>query len=249
MIGRVRPQGHAGPTGQRPHHGHIVSMDKPSIRGGVARHGALRRLGVALAAAALAAAVQPDTISWHTRLVVAWDVAALTYLALAWALIARADAHVTREHALSEDQSGFFIFLFVVGAACASIVAIGFVVGTIRDLAFWARTWHLTLTVVALVSAWVLIQTVFAFRYAHRYYKGPHGETAAMPALAFPGGREPDYLDFAYFAFVVGMTSQVSDVAVASRTLRRLALIHGMLAFVFNVAVLALSVNIIASVI
>ncbi len=224
-------------------------MDKPSNRGGTARHGALRRIGVALAAAAIAAVAQPGTISWHTRAVVAWDIAALAYLGFAWVLIARADARTTRDHALSEDQSGYFIFLFVVGAACASIVAIGFVVGTIRDLAFWARTWHLALTVVALVSSWVLIQTVFTFRYAHRYYAGPHGETGAMLAMAFPGGREPDYLDFAYFAFVVGMTSQVSDVAVASRPLRRLTLVHGILAFVFNVAGLALAVNIIASVI
>jgi len=159
------------------------------------------------------------------------------------------DGRVTRDHALSQDQSGFFIFLSVVGAACASIVAIGFVVGTIRDLPFWARAWHLTLTIAALVSSWRLIQTVFAFHYAHRFYAGPHGEPAATAALLFPGGREPDYLDFAYYAFVIGMTSQVSDVAVASRSMRRLTLTHGVLAFLFNIAVLALSINIIASVI
>jgi len=209
----------------------------------------MRRLGTAFFVAAVAYGVQPDSISWHTRTVASWDLGTLTYLGLAWALIARADARVTRDHALSEDQSGVFIFLFVVGAACASIVAIGFVVGTIRDLPFWARAWHLTLTIVALVSSWLVIQTVFAFRYAHRFYAGPHGEPAVSAALLFPGGREPDYLDFAYSAFVVGMTSQVSDVAVASRSMRRLTLIHGILAFVFNIAVLALSINIIASVI
>ena len=215
----------------------------------VARFGAMRRLGTALVIAAVAYIVQPDSISWHTRIVASWDLGTLVYLGLAWALIARADASVTRDHALSEDQSAFFILLFVVGAACASIVAIGFVVGTIRDLAFWTRSWHLLLTIVALVSSWALIQTVFAFRYAHRYYAGPHGEPAATAALLFPGGREPDYLDFAYCAFVVGMTSQVSDVAVASRGMRRLTLVHAILAFLFNIAVLALSINIIASVI
>ncbi len=214
-----------------------------------ARFGAMRRLATALVIAAVTYVVQPESISWHTRIVASWDLGMLTYLSLAWALIARADARVTRDHALREDQSGLFISLFVVGAACASIVAIGFVVGTIRDLPFWARAWHLTLTVVALVSSWLLIQTVFTFRYAHRYYAGPHGEPTPTAALVFPGGREPDYLDFAYFAFVVGMTSQVSDVAVASRSMRRLTLIHGVLAFVFNIAVLALSINIIASVI
>jgi uncharacterized membrane protein len=215
----------------------------------IVRFGAMRRLGAALVVAAAAYLAQPDSISWHTRLVASWDLGTLAYLGLAWALIAQADARVTREHALSEDQSGIFIFLFVVGAACASIVAIGFVVGTIRDLPFWARTWHLALTIAALVSSWLLIQTVFAFRYAHRYYAGPHGEPAPTAPLIFPGAREPDYMDFAYCAFVVGMTSQVSDVAVASRSMRHLTLIHGILAFVFNIAVLALSINIIASVI
>jgi len=224
-------------------------MDRSPEGSWIVRFGAMRRLGTALVVATAAYLAQPDSISWHTRLVASWDLGTLTYLGLAWALIARADARVTREHALGEDQSGIFIFLFVIGAACASIVAIGFVVGTIRGLPFWARTWHLALTVAALVSSWLLIQTVFAFRYAHRYYAGPHGEPAPTTPLLFPGAREPDYLDFAYCAFVVGMTSQVSDVAVASRSMRHLTLIHGVLAFVFNIAVLALSINTIASVI
>jgi uncharacterized membrane protein len=166
---------------------------------------------------------------------------------LAWWLIARADASMTRDHALGQDQSGYVIFLFVVGAACASIVAIGFVVSTIKELAFWSRAWHLTLTIDALISSWLLIQTVFAFHYARRYYAIVRRQRTTPAELLFPGGREPDYLDFAYYSFVVGMTSQVSDVAVTSRQMRQLTLIHGALAFVFNIAVLALSINIIAS--
>jgi len=225
------------------------NMDSPPDKSWIVRFGAMQRLGTALLVGTIAYLCQPDAISWHTRIVASWDLGTLTYLILAWALITRADAHVTQDHALAQDQSGFFIFLFVVGAACASIVAIGFVVGTIRDLPFWPRAWHLTLTIGALTSSWLLIQTVFAFHYAHRYYAGPHHLPPATSALLFPGGREPDYLDFAYYAFVVGMTSQVSDVAVASRSLRRLTLIHGVLAFMFNIAVLALSINIIASVV
>ena len=214
----------------------------------IVRAGATQRLGAALAVAALALVAQPASISWHTRAVAGWDLASLTYLALAWLTLACTNAEDTRSHAQSQDQRGYVIFLFVVGAACASIVAIGFVAGTIRDLPFWPRAWHLTLTIVALVSSWLLIQTVFAFHYARRYYGAPHHGAAAGAPLIFPGGREPDYLDFAYYSLVVGMTSQVSDVAVASRTMRRLTMIHAVLAFVFNIAVLALSINIIASV-
>jgi uncharacterized membrane protein len=156
---------------------------------------------------------------------------------------------MTRDHALGQDQSGYVIFLFVVVAACASIVAIGFVVGTIKELALWSRAWHLGLTIDALISSWLLIQTVFAFHYARRYYGILGRKRASPPELLFPGNREPDYMDFAYYSFVVGMTSQVSDVAVTSRQMRSLTLIHATLAFVFNIAVLALSINIIASVI
>ena len=100
-----------------------------------------------------------------------------------------------------------------------------------------------------MISSWLLIQTVFAFHYACRYYAIAHPERTTPQELLFRGGREPDYLDFACYSFVVGMTSQVSDVAVTSRQMRRLTLIRSALAFVFNIAVLALSINIIASVI
>jgi uncharacterized membrane protein len=226
-----------------------MSMSIAIIPTWIIRIGAMQRLAVVLTVAVATFLAQPDSISWHTRAVVSWDVGVLVYLCLAWWLIARADASMTRDHALGQDQSGYVIFLFVVGAACASIVAIGFVVSTIKELAFWSRAWHLTLTIDALISSWLLIQTVFAFHYARRYYAVVRRQRTTPAELLFPGGREPDYLDFAYYSFVVGMTSQVSDVAVTSRQMRQLTLIHGALAFVFNIAVLALSINIIASVI
>jgi uncharacterized membrane protein len=215
----------------------------------IVRFGAIQRFAVALCAAAVAYFALPDAVVWHARIVGTWDAGALAYLAFAWMLIAKSDARMTRDHVLSQDQSGYVIFLFVVGASCACILAIGFVVGAIRDLPFWSRAAHLAITVAALVSSWLLIQTMFAFHYAHRYYAGPSGETQAGAPLHFPGGRQPDYGDFAYYSFVVGMTSQVSDVAVNSRSMRWLTMIHGILAFMFNIAVLALSINIFASVI
>ncbi len=213
-----------------------------------ARIGAHGRLAAALCAAVAVLAVQPGSIAAHTQVVASWDVGVVTYLALAWLLIVRGDARDARRHGQTQDQSGYAIFLFVVIAAFASIIAIGYLAGTLHELAAGARAWHLALTIIALLSSWLLIQTVFAFHYAHRYYGAAHADPAAPAGLEFPGGRDPDYMDFAYYAFVVGMTSQVSDVPVASRDMRRLTLVHGFLAFVFNIAVLALSINIIASV-
>jgi uncharacterized membrane protein len=210
------------------------------------RLGAKVRIAATISVALIAYFAQPETISWHTRLVAAWDVGTIVYLVLAWTIIRTADAQSTRSHALAQDTSGYIIFLFVLAAACASVVAIGFVVAKIHDLAFWSKAWHLALTIAALISSWVIIQTVFAFHYARRYYLDERKRSPNSAGLAFPGGVDPDYMDFAYYSFVVGMTSQVSDVQVTSAVMRRMTLVHGVLAFIFNIAVLALSINTIA---
>lgn len=102
----------------------------------------------------------------------------------------------------------------------------------------------------ALAASWLTIHMVFAFRYAHRYYQAALqvGEMADTdgPGLKFPCADAPDYFDFMYYAYVVGMTSQVSDVQVTSREMRRLTLVHGILSFGFNMLVLALSINVVA---
>jgi uncharacterized membrane protein len=211
------------------------------------RLGAKQRLAAALALAIVAYAAQPDPVSWHTRLVASWDLGTLVYLGLAWMIIGRTDAKSTRAHALAQDTSGYIIFLFVLGAACASVVAIGFVVATIKGLEFWPKTWHLALTTAALISSWLLIQTVFTFHYARRYYRDEQQQPRKPGGLAFPGDADPDYMDFAYYSFVVGMTSQTSDVQATSPIMRQMTLVHGVLAFIFNIAVLALSINTIAS--
>ncbi len=103
------------------------------------------------------------------------------------------------------------------------------------------------MTFAALTSSWLVIQTVFAFHYARRYYVDLHARATHAGGLVFPGGSDPDYLDFAYYSFVIGMTSQVSDVQVTSPIMRRMTMVHGVLAFIFNIAVLALCINTIAS--
>lgn len=209
-----------------------------------------RRLAIAIVVGLTAFLLQPSWLSLQTRLLVTWNLGAWVYLILAAMVIARADAAMTRTRTQTQDQSGYIMFLLVISAAIASFVAIGFLMGGIKELAFWPRAWHLALSIAALISSWLLIHTVFAFHYARRYY-GDHrrGHNHEAGGLSFPGEREPDYLDFAYYSFVVGMTSQVSDVTTATRDMRRLTLIHGILAFIFNIAIVAMSINIIAGVI
>lgn len=199
-----------------------------------------------IAAAAIGIAaffLQPGRmwVSDETRIIVGWDAGAIVYLVFAWIIIAQADRKTTRTHTQSQDQNGYVIFLFVVAASCASVVAIIFMLHAIKGLA-------IALSIVALVSSWLLIHTLFAFHYARRYYAPDKREQSHAGGLDFPGDREPDYLDFAYYSFVVGMTSQVSDVSVLSRSMRRLTTIHSILSFFFNIVILAMNVNIIASI-
>ena len=208
-----------------------------------------RRLLLTMAIGLVAFAATQPWLTLHTRLLIGWNAGALTYLLLAWLAVSRADAGMTRVRAQLYDQSGYVIFLLVVVASTASVVAIGFIVGDAKALSLPSRVAHLTLAIVAMLLSWLLIHTLFAFHYAHRYYWRERPSEDHIRGLRFPGEKEPDYLDFVYYSFVVGMTSQVSDVAVVARHMRRLTLIHGVLSFVFNIAILAMSLNIIGGMI
>ena len=214
----------------------------------IARLNALQRIAIVLALAVAASLVLAPWVSARILLLASWDVGALCFLAIGWMVVARTDETLTRVRAQLYDSSGFVIFLFVVTAASASVVAIGFLVGDIKNLPFWPRTLRLSLSVAALLLSWLLIHTLFAFHYARLYYSQLEGDDTHHRGLKFPDDDEPDYLDFLYYSFVVGMTSQVSDVAVLSRPMRRLTLVHGILSFVYNIAVLAMSINIIGGV-
>ena len=207
------------------------------------------RLAVVVVIAVAADLLTRGWLGTGTRLLLAWDVGALVYLFLAWMVVARSDDDMTRVRAQQYDQSGYVIFLLVTTAASASFVAIGFLAGNLKELEFWPRAGYLTLTVAALLLSWLLIQTLFAFHYARLYYARPADGQEHQRGLKFPDEGEPDYLDFAYYACVIGMTSQVSDVAVMARHMRRLTLIHGVLSFIYNITILTMSINIIGGLI
>ena len=206
-------------------------------------------LAIAIAIAFGASLLLQPWFPLRQLLLLSWDIGALCYLGFGWFVIARTDETQTRLRAQRYDPSGYVMFLLVITAATASVIAIGFMVAGIKDLEFWARAERLTLSIAALFLSWLLIQTVFAFHYARLYYSQPGATPKHHGGLKFPDDDEPDYLDFAYYSFVVGMTSQVSDVAVLSRQMRRLTMVHGVLSFVYNIAILAMSINIIGGVI
>lgn len=144
------------------------------------------------------------------------------------------------------DQSSTAMLVVVVLGCAASVTAIGALLLTSRDLPPGERWPHGLLAVVAIVLSWLLIHVRFAFHYAHRDLE-TRSASKGRTALDFPSTPMPDYLDYLYFSFVVGMTSQVSDVTVHTRAMRRLVLWHSLLAFGFNLLILALAVNTLAA--
>lgn len=150
-----------------------------------------------------------------------------------------------------EDESRLTILILFVASSCTSLLAIAYILNNNQGLPQWKLSLHIGLSVVTIIVSWLLIHTLFAIHYAHLYYSKYTSNSPAKntAGLDFPQESQPDYWDFLYFSFVIGMTCQVSDVAISTRPMRRLALIHGVLTFFFNTIVLALSINIIAGLI
>ncbi len=173
----------------------------------------------------------------------------ICFLGLTWALMTNATPDSMRRHAQQQDPGRLAILGLVTAAACSSLFAIGFILHD-KGLQNRLLVLHLALSIVTIVGSWLLVHTIFASHYAHTYYRdGKSLHECKEDGLDFPSDIEPDYWDFLYFSFVIGMTSQTSDVEVTSRDIRRLALMHGVLAFFFNTTIVAMSINIIAGLI
>ena len=196
----------------------------------------------------LVACALPLPLSWEFRGLLGWSVGVAVYLMLAWWLCVGFDSQRTRARAQAQDEPSVVLFLVLLLATMACVAAITVMMQQSRDLSGLQRALHIGLSVVALALSWLFIQTIFTFHYAHRYYHEEKLNEPDGPGLQFPGGLDPDYFDFLYYAHVVGMTSQVSDVQVTSREMRRLTMVHGVLSFGFNMLILALSINVVAGV-
>lgn len=183
-----------------------------------------------------------------TQLVLTWDAFALTMLALAWTVICTKDPYEARRNARLQDASSTFLFVLVISAATASLFAVGLLLAIAKKLSHTELAAYIVLALTAVFFSWMLVHTIFTLRYAHIYFHDARKVERENIAgdIIFPGKHSPDYLDFAYFSFVIGMTCQVSDVEIAAPKVRRLALVHGLISFAFNTAILAIFVNIIA---
>jgi uncharacterized membrane protein len=179
------------------------------------------------------------------RGILAWNAFAWCFILFSWLRIFFADARTSVQTAKLEDAGRMVIFVFVIMAALISLFAVAVLIGEAKGLSKAIVTGHLFLAGGTVVSSWVLVHTVFTMRYAHVFYRQSDDDQTSTEGagVEFPNEKEPDFLDFAYFSFVIGMTCQVSDVQISARGIRRLALVHGILSFLFNTVILALTIN------
>jgi len=180
------------------------------------------------------------------RLVLLWDVFALVYNISCWIVIFTRTVDEIRKYARKEDGSRVFVSIAILVACFASMLMVLLLV--LSEEAKQAdKLLYIPVALAGILFSWAMVHTVFAFHYAHLFYDDDEdGVEKQAGGLEFPGEDDPDYLDFAYFSFVIGMTFQVSDVEISARKMRRIGLLHGIIAFLLNTFVVALTINLIA---
>ena len=211
----------------------------------ICRPDARQRLALGLAAGAVTFVALREELRFASAAIAGWNAVALVILALDWAMILSTPQRKIRELAQQQDLSRFLVFIFVVVASCAALFSVGFLIRAHKDQPGGHFAVHLLLTLSTVISSWALLQTVYSLRYAHAFYgdSDDPGVQKHAGGLIFPGDRPPNYFDFAYFSFVIGMTCQVSDVQITSHRMRRITLFHSILSFGFNTLILALLIN------
>ena len=199
------------------------------MRGGVAA-----AIGVAAAAGVIA------TLGWRYGPAIGWIVAATVYLVWTWLAVGRLDPQHTASHATREDPTRSMTEVLVVLASMASLVGVGYLLVSASAKGRQAEV-AAGVGIAIVITAWFVVHTVFTLRYARLYYLNEAG------GIDFNQGDEPPaYVDFAYLAFTLGMTYQVSDTDLKTPTIRATALRHALLSYVLGAVVLAITINLVA---
>ena len=207
---------------------------------------ARRRLVAAVIAGLVVAPALPGALSATTRMILAWDFAVIVFLVLCAHWFFTEPPARMPANAEAQQEGEWTIFSLALGAVIISFAAVTGEFSSLKELPAPWRGLDVALVATTLLASWLMTHVIFALRYAHEYYARDEGGPEVDRGLEFPGEKQPDYLDFMYFSLVLGMTFQVSDVQITSRKLRRVATLHGLISFLFNTVIVALTVNIAA---
>ena len=190
--------------------------------------------------------VQIKHIDILTHVMIGWDTFSLCMIVQTWITFSITTSQQIREQSKVQDASRTLIFIIILISTLASFLAVLLILIT-KEKFTNTESFHLVFAIAGMILSWFFIHTIFTLRYAHIFY-GDNEEKPETHAggLEFPDDKKPDYPDFAYFSFVLGMTFQVSDVQITSKRLRRLAMWHGLISFGYNTVMIALTINLIA---
>lgn len=200
----------------------------------------LRRLVITGAAATIVAVVAALVSSWELAVVLAWSAASAVFLAVVWTAILRCDSAETERLSTVEDDSRFAAGVLLLGASTASLIGVAFALHRASNVDGAQKVVLTVAALLTIVLSWLVVNTVFTLRYAHLYFLPPAG------GIDFPGSERPDYRDFAYLAFTVGMTYQVSDTGLRTPKFRRTLLGHSLLSYLFGTGIVATTINVVA---
>ena len=203
---------------------------------------------------ALALTFIPNHLRPSTRVVFSWDAVLGWFIMATLVLMCECDESKIRARAASQDEGQHFILGLAIVAAAASVVAIGIELSLAKADHGLVKTLRVLLAFLTVAGSWLFVQIVFALHYAHEYYAEDRSSVPRQTGkarkhrggLAFPDDDTPDYWDFLHFAAIIGVAAQTADIAFTSKTMRRTGTVHGMVAFVFNTVVLALTINLLA---
>ncbi len=190
----------------------------------------------------LPAALAERTI---TRMIIGWNAGAWLYLTLAMRMMFKPGQQNIHWRARLQDEGKFVVLLLVITAVLVSLGAIFAQLAVAKNMEGHERYAHIALAVLTIISSWLFTHVMFAQHYAHDYYVALAAHQP--PGLDFPGETTPDYGDFLYFSCIIGTSGQTADIGFSSRSMRRVGLIHSVLAFFFNTTLVALTINIASS--
>ena len=203
-------------------------------------HGAARtRVVIAFGAGVLAFGLAMLVTPWQISALIGWNVASIVFITWVWLNVGRLDGESTAAHAVIEDVSRRTADLILIFASVTSLVGVGLSLLEASDKTAVTKALMTAVASASVILSWATVHTVFTLRYARLYY-------AAGGGIDFNEDRLPTYGDFAYLAFTIGMTYQVSDTSIASQKIRRTALHHAYMSYLFGTVVVAMTINIVA---
>ncbi len=203
----------------------------------------IRRTGVVAGVGVVCAAVVLPFVTWAVAVVIGWDAAALAFLISVWPMIRWADAANTERLAKREDEPRGSAALLLLGASVISLLGVGLVLMLAGRHGGSRRVLLIGLAILTVMVSWTVVNTLYTLRYADLHY----GSAAGGISFDDPAASwRPTYRDFAYVAFTIGMTYQVSDTTVGNPRIRRAVLAHALLSYLFGVVIIGGSVNLIA---